>query len=574
MPAGLCEPVRGRGRIGFGRRLCGFGRRAHTRPMARARANRRVATVLFADIVDSTRIAAEVGDRRWRDLLGAFRRRVRGELKRHGGHEEDTAGDGFFATFAQPAEAIRAAVGILRQATLIGLEVRCGLHTGELERIDGRLGGIAAHIGARTMAEASAGEVLVTATVHDLATGSMVAFTEHGERTLRGVPGTWRLYRVVAVDGEPLAVAMEAGEATERRGAIAMSTSRRGAWVALGAGAMLLVLLTAGAMLVRPTSPADKRSSPAPSLPTTVLRIDAATGAITAQVHDRYLALSYPSPLWEVDGNLWQVSAIYAIRRDAVTGEVLATVPLPQNTDTAYAVTFAFGSIWAHTQLVNESLVRFDPINGRTIAEIQLPKRIRFFQLHAGTDAVWLLTLAGTLLEVDPLTNEVVGEYPVETETVADAFTILGNTAWICECEHGRLTRFDLETHEASPAIELAQRGLVVPDSAEGSLAGPSSSNGEVWLLDAEAGTVSQVDVATGQAGRPLAIPRPVWDAEFGLGALWVAGWTAVHRVDLASGDLTSVDMPPDFRAASIAVDEASGSVWVASCANNGAECN
>src|SRR5688572_340116 len=167
--------------------------RAHTRPMLRTRASRRVATVLFVDIVDSTRIAADVGDRRWRDLLGAFRRGVRQELKLHGGHEEDTAGDGFFATFSQPAEAIRAAAGIVRRANLIGLEVRCGLHAGELERIDGRLGGIAAHIGARTMAQAAAGEVVVTATVHDLAAGSMVAFEEKGDATLKGVPGAWRM---------------------------------------------------------------------------------------------------------------------------------------------------------------------------------------------------------------------------------------------------------------------------------------------------------------------------------------------------------------------------------------------
>ena len=114
--------------------------------MTGRRPERRLATVLFLDIVDSTRIAGEVGDRRWRDLLREFRRIVRRQLRVHGGHEEDTAGDGFFATFSRPANAVHAATQIVLGVQGIGLDVRCGIHTGELERIDGRLGGIAAHI--------------------------------------------------------------------------------------------------------------------------------------------------------------------------------------------------------------------------------------------------------------------------------------------------------------------------------------------------------------------------------------------------------------------------------------------
>jgi class 3 adenylate cyclase len=542
--------------------------------MLRARASRRVATVLFVDIVDSTRIAAEVGDHRWRDLLGAFRRGVRQELKLHGGHEQDTAGDGFFATFSQPAEAIRAAAGIVRRANLIGLEVRCGLHAGELERIDGHLGGIAAHIGARIMAQAAAGEVLVTATVHDLAVGSMVAFEEMGDTTLKGVPGAWRMYRVSAVDREPLVEATSAAEAVERRSATEGSPRARGAYVALGAIAMLLVLVMAGALLVQPPR-AGLAPSPSTSLPVTMLRIDAMSGEITTQVRDRYLALGYSAPLWEVDGNLWQITAVEAVRRDILTGAVAATVDLPNNTVTAFGVTFAFGSIWVHRELDAASeLVRIDPLNGRVLAEVSMPQRIRFAEIHAGPDAMWVLSQAGSLMEVDPLTNELIGEYPVGTETPPDGFTVLGNTAWVCECAHGRVTTFDLQTHELAPAREFAQRGFVVPDSAEGSQAGPSSANGEVWLLDSGAGTVTPVDATTGTAGRPIAITRPIWDVEFGAGALWVAGWTAVHRVDLEHGDIVSIEMPSDFRAAAIGVDEATNSVWVSSCMHNGEECD
>ena len=534
--------------------------------MVRARANRRrLATVLFVDIVDSTRLAADVGDRRWRDYLGEFRRRVRRELKAHGGHEEDTAGDGFFATFDQPARAVRAAAAILREAHLIGLDVRCGLHTGELERIDGRLGGIAAHIGARTMAHAQAGEILVTATVHDLVTGSQIEFDDEREEQLRGVPGTWRLYRVAAVDGQPLSSPLEIGEAAGRQATIGGGRSTRATWVALGAGAMLVVIMVAGSMLARPPSPEGGTPPPSADYPVTLLRIDGTSQQITTQVHDRYLALGYPTPLWEVDGNLWQVNPVAAIRRDMLTGEVAATVTLPSNTDTANSVLFAFGSIWAKGQLVRGQVVRLDPINGRTIAVIPVPA-IRYGEMHAGADAIWLLTLAGTLLEIDPLTNQVVGDYPVNTDTVADGFTVLGNTAWVCECSLGRVTNFDLETHESSPARQFAQRGFVVPSSSEGSLAGPSSANGEVWLLDPGAGTVTEINLATGDSGRPLAVERPTWDVEFGLGALWVAGWTEVHQVNLATGDVSSIEMPSGFWASSIAVDEETGSVWVSSC--------
>src|SRR6266480_1863772 len=172
--------------------------------MSRAPSSRRLATVLFLDIVDSTRIAAELGDRRWRELLGSFRGIVRRELKRHRGHEEDTAGDGFFATFAQPAEGVRAAVGIVRAVQEIGLEVRCGLHFGECETIEGRLGGISVHIGSRVMSLGGAAQVFVTSTIRDLVTGADAVLEDAGTHELKGIPGTWHVLRVTKLEGKPL----------------------------------------------------------------------------------------------------------------------------------------------------------------------------------------------------------------------------------------------------------------------------------------------------------------------------------------------------------------------------------
>jgi class 3 adenylate cyclase len=156
--------------------------------------DRVLATVLFTDIVGSTERAAELGDRRWRELLEAHERAVRAELARYGGREVDSAGDGFFATFDGPARAIRAASAIQESVRRLGIELRAGLHTGECELANGKVRGIAVHTGARVAALAEPGEVLVSSTVRDLVAGSGIAFEERGEHELKGVPGTWRLY--------------------------------------------------------------------------------------------------------------------------------------------------------------------------------------------------------------------------------------------------------------------------------------------------------------------------------------------------------------------------------------------
>ncbi len=159
--------------------------------------DRILATVLFTDIVGATARLAELGDRRWRDLLTQHHARVRRQLARFRGLEVDTAGDGFFASFDGPARAIRCAASIVEAVGDLGIEVRAGLHTGECEQVDGKVGGIAVHIGARVAAEAGPGEVMVSRTVRDLVAGSGLEFEERGAAELKGVPGTWELFRVI-----------------------------------------------------------------------------------------------------------------------------------------------------------------------------------------------------------------------------------------------------------------------------------------------------------------------------------------------------------------------------------------
>jgi serine/threonine-protein kinase len=157
---------------------------------------RYLVTVLFTDIVGSTERAAELGDRRWRELLGQHHALVRQELWRFGGRELSTTGDGFLATFKHPDQAIACARAISDSVRRLGIEIRGGLHAGEVEAIEGTVGGIAVHTAARIAALAGPGEVLVSRALRDFVAGSGWSFEERGVHALKGVPGEWRLYAV------------------------------------------------------------------------------------------------------------------------------------------------------------------------------------------------------------------------------------------------------------------------------------------------------------------------------------------------------------------------------------------
>jgi pimeloyl-ACP methyl ester carboxylesterase/class 3 adenylate cyclase len=151
-------------------------------------------TVLFTDLVASTAHVAELGDLRWRELLERHNEVVRRVLARFGGKEIDRAGDGFLSTFDGPARAVRAALAIVDELAVLGLDVRAGVHTGEVELVEEGIGGIAVHIGARVAGVGTAGEVLVTRTVKDLTAGSELVFQSRGTQPLRGIPGEWELF--------------------------------------------------------------------------------------------------------------------------------------------------------------------------------------------------------------------------------------------------------------------------------------------------------------------------------------------------------------------------------------------
>jgi class 3 adenylate cyclase len=198
---------------------------------------RRLVTVLFTDIVSSTEMAARLGDRQWRELLAVYRGVVRRTLRRTGGREIDDAGDGFFAVFDHPAGAIACACNLRDEVRTNGLEVRSGIHMGEVETVGAKLGGIAVHIGARVCARAGPGQVLVSGTIRDVVRGSDYEFVDLGEHELKGVPGEMQLFSVTLADAEQV----HEGAGSRRRYFIIGASG-----LAIVAAAALVILLTRG----------------------------------------------------------------------------------------------------------------------------------------------------------------------------------------------------------------------------------------------------------------------------------------------------------------------------------------
>ena len=230
---------------------------------------RAFAGLLFTDVVGSTEIASEIGDHRWRVLLERHLAVLRDQLRRFKGQEIDTAGDGVFAIFDAPGRAIRCAAAIASAAREDGLELRSGIHSGEIERSGNRARGIAVHVAARAISYAGAGEIVVTQTVRDVVAGSPLLFETAGVYELKGVPGQWHLFKVVEIDGKALEPPLAAKEAARRRGLIPEPPPPRSRAL-IGAATAVIALAALGLTLLVTYSPSAgdrdvKRPSPTPA---------------------------------------------------------------------------------------------------------------------------------------------------------------------------------------------------------------------------------------------------------------------------------------------------------------------
>jgi class 3 adenylate cyclase len=231
-------------------------------PSRGAAGKRFLATVLFTDIVGSTDIATELGDRRWRELLGRHHALIRRELKRHGGREIDTAGDGFFATFDAPADGIRCACAASEGVHDLGIDIRAGIHVGECEVMGRKVGGIAVHTAARVLSAAGPGDVLATSTAKDLVAGGGIGFEDRGTHQLKGIQGEWQLYSVTSVDGDRRPPPLEAVAAAAVREGISPAPVLRRRRAPIAVAAVVVVALVVAAAFVARREPASITPQP------------------------------------------------------------------------------------------------------------------------------------------------------------------------------------------------------------------------------------------------------------------------------------------------------------------------
>jgi basic membrane protein A len=204
-------------------------------------------TLVFTDIVGSSQVAEELGDRRWRELLARHHRIVRNGLREYRGRELDTAGDGVFARFDSPASAVNFAAAAADALRDLGVEIRAGIHIGECEVFEGKLSGVNVHAAARTMALAAAGEILVTGSVRDLVRGAGFGFSDRGIHELRGIEGQWPLFALTSIEDSHRSAPLPEGEARERRSQLEPPSLAKRRQVRFAAVAIAAAVVVAGA---------------------------------------------------------------------------------------------------------------------------------------------------------------------------------------------------------------------------------------------------------------------------------------------------------------------------------------
>jgi class 3 adenylate cyclase/streptogramin lyase len=514
----------------------------------------RLAAVLFTDIVRSTETASELGDRRWREVLSRHHRIIRAELKRHGGHEQDTAGDGFFASFDAPADAIRCAIASVTAVRELGVEIRAGVNFGQIEMADGKPGGIVVHAGARIMSQAGAGQVIVSASAHDVVPGAGIGFDDLGERQLKGLDAPTHLFLVTSVDGVTVGDPSSDEVARSRlEGVDAEPVTGGQRWVGVAAGITALVVagwivLGGRADVPQARLPPSASGSTTASVPLgAVGEIDPGTGHV-----EQFVPLPIGSQFIDVShtmaaglGAVWIVRNEKIVHLDPLHGDLQTPVPLPGVVISAsYSVAIEGGFVWA---LSEHSLFRVNPGNnavqqvlslGRTETNVPFPA-----QLAAVAGRLWIGTSDGLLIRVDATTGD---DRRVRTGPI-DAIAADAGAVWTLDRIDGLVTRFDPQTLQPDTPIELTTNAseLIVDEA------------GKLWALDPLGGALTQIDTR-----RSIDVGADPTAVVAGLGALWVGGADGIlRRVDSTTGVTT--EFPVGSPIVALAIDPDRGTIWV-----------
>ncbi|HET9248747.1 MAG TPA: adenylate/guanylate cyclase domain-containing protein [Actinomycetota bacterium] len=509
-------------------------------------------TVLFTDIVGSSEIAAELGDRRWKALLESHHAIVRRALKRHGGRELDTAGDGFFAVFDRQAEAMRCAVEIVDDIRAIGLEVRAGLHVGETEEIAGKAGGVAVHTGARIGSIAGPGEVMVSGVLRDLVPGSGLEFEDRGARQLKGISEEVRTYSVRAVDGVDVTGPLDPDEAARRRAAAAEPRGRRGSALLVGGivGAAVIVALVATSLLDREAASPDASTPTIPPIPPrTLVRLDpdrlAEQGRFELSREPQGVVATM-GRVWILEDSLLEAVAMDTgeIDRVGISPDVCAIAPSDEGVvlgDCAehrlYRVTSDLRVIdWHHVPRFGESIVIANSPQGLWILRNREdPPEDRIYRL-------------------DPATGDVLGS-AVLPGSGNDSFELIeaGASLWTFNFDDGSILRI-APTTLVSATIEEATR----PNSI-------AASDRSVWISDIGPREIVQFNQSGEVLGRVdrngnlIGAPDGVWAIDI----------ARLFRIDEGADIRQETELPfmdegnlftPAFTPAVVA----DGSLWIA----------
>jgi YVTN family beta-propeller protein len=528
---------------------------------------RLLTTVLFTDIVESTRMAAELGDRRWRQLVARHHSLVRQALKKHKGRELDTAGDGFFASFDQPGQAIACAVELVSSLRGLGIEIRAGIHMGEVEVIGPKVGGIAVHVGSRVMSMAGPGEVWVSSTIRDLIAGSDVGFVDRGVHELKGVPAEWHLYSVAEVPIREPAPHEEPGRPVSgsgllrRRGRQAPSPARgRSAAMLIGVAVLVVISILVGLVLANrrgQTPGASTTSPPVAALSFYLARIDPASRTV-----ERIAVGRHPRGIAIGEGSAWvtDIGGNTVSRIDPASGKVTATIKVGRG---PRAIVIQEGVVWVANSLGN-SISRIDPATNQVVRTIQVD--LEPHTMAVGDGAVWVADWegGGFLVEkVDSTSGRTVHVTGIVTHAPTEdpPLSLGGGSLWIGGID-GVLSRINPSSGKVSQQIQLGvsissldadddtlwvgangipgtvlkldpRTGEVLAEiPAGGGTSGtgniPSrplkltADRGSVWVTDALNGTVSRIVVVSGQSSLPTNVGQVPVAVAVGLGSVWV----------------------------------------------------
>ena len=487
---------------------------------------RRLATVLFTDMVGSTERAIELGDRAWRSLLRSHHRAVRAELRRYGGHEVDSAGDGFFATFPQPAQAVRCALAIHAAVRPIGLSMRSGIHAGEVEPIGQKVGGVAVHLAARVLSAAEPDEILVTSTVRDLVAGSELSLVDAGARTFKGFSEPWHVYRVTGPEPAPT---HRDDESPERDGGTRRTTYAVGGL--LGAGIVVAVLVLLGLTGARQDVVAG---------PNTVVLIDGENEL------DHAVGVARAPTALAIDAvALWVASEAGTITRIALDDEaqqVVGGVGIPT------AMALFDGSAWVLAGFEG----RLSRVDGETV-ELRDTVQVRGRSVAAADTGVWLADdIADRVTRLSPLTLSQDGSAELEARSGPRAIAIAGTDIWVANERSETLVRIDGQTAQAGGSgIGL---GAAPTDLAIGA--------GSAWVTSMTTDTLFRVDLERGEVAAAIDMcdePDAVVASE---GGVWVAcrAGRTVRRLDPDGAFIADIPVPGVPSALSLVED----GVWVA----------